>query len=179
MMKASEKKTNSKIAVFDLGGGTFDISILDIGDGVFEVLSTHGDTHLGGDDFDQVLIDHIAEEFRKTEGIDKLDHGTPVPDDDDQALLEALVYFARDNPNEQEISAGDTALWGTVKPLTRSVLSVNSGVQGRPRCRNIDFLIFGHAIHSPEPACLEPTYNRWPLEAEREDMLWALQEPAR
>ncbi len=65
-----EKKTNSKIAVFDLGGGTFDISILDIGDGVFEVLSTHGDTHLGGDDFDQVLIDHIAEEFRKTEGID-------------------------------------------------------------------------------------------------------------
>jgi molecular chaperone DnaK len=65
-----EKKTNAKIAVFDLGGGTFDISILDIGDGVFEVLSTHGDTHLGGDDFDQVLIDHIAEEFRKTEGID-------------------------------------------------------------------------------------------------------------
>ena len=59
-----------KIAVFDLGGSPFDISILNIGDGVFEVLSTHGDTHLGGDDFDQVLIDHIAEEFRKTEGID-------------------------------------------------------------------------------------------------------------
>jgi molecular chaperone DnaK len=65
-----EKKTNSKIAVFDLGGGTFDISVLDIGDGVFEVLATNGDTHLGGDDFDQVLIDHIADEFRKTEGID-------------------------------------------------------------------------------------------------------------
>ncbi|MCH2132426.1 MAG: molecular chaperone DnaK [Phycisphaerales bacterium] len=65
-----EKKTNTKIAVFDLGGGTFDISILDIGDGVFEVLATNGDGHLGGDDFDQVLIDEIAEEFRKTDGID-------------------------------------------------------------------------------------------------------------
>jgi molecular chaperone DnaK len=65
-----EKKTNTKIAVFDLGGGTFDVSILDIGDGVFEVLSTSGDGHLGGDDFDQVIIDFLAEEFRKTEGID-------------------------------------------------------------------------------------------------------------
>ncbi|HCA39261.1 MAG TPA: molecular chaperone DnaK [Phycisphaerales bacterium] len=65
-----EKKTNTKIAVFDLGGGTFDVSVLDIGDGVFEVLSTNGDGHLGGDDFDQVIIDYLAEEFRKTEGID-------------------------------------------------------------------------------------------------------------
>ncbi|MFG0257677.1 MAG: molecular chaperone DnaK [Phycisphaerales bacterium JB043] len=65
-----DKKKNEKVAVFDLGGGTFDISILDVGDGVFEVLSTNGDTHLGGDDFDHVLIDFIAEEFRKTEGID-------------------------------------------------------------------------------------------------------------
>ncbi len=65
-----EKKKNAKIAVFDFGGGTFDISILDIGEGVFEVLSTHGDTHLGGDDLDQRIIEHVAEEFRKTEGID-------------------------------------------------------------------------------------------------------------
>jgi len=65
-----EKKTNSKIAVFDLGGGTFDVSILDIGDGVFEVLATNGDTHLGGDDFDQRLIDHIADEFKKQESMD-------------------------------------------------------------------------------------------------------------
>jgi len=65
-----EKKKNAKIVVFDFGGGTFDISILDIGDGVFEVLSTHGDTHLGGDDLDQRLIEYAAEEFRKTEGID-------------------------------------------------------------------------------------------------------------
>jgi molecular chaperone DnaK len=65
-----DKKKNQKIAVFDLGGGTFDVSILDIGDGVFEVLSTNGDTHLGGDDWDQTLIDFIAEEFRKKEGID-------------------------------------------------------------------------------------------------------------
>jgi molecular chaperone DnaK len=65
-----DKKKNEKVAVFDLGGGTFDISILDIGDGVFEVLSTNGDTHLGGDDFDQVIIDYIAEEFKKEQGID-------------------------------------------------------------------------------------------------------------
>jgi len=65
-----EKKRNEKIAVFDLGGGTFDISILDIGDNVFEVLSTNGDTHLGGDDYDEVLINYVAEEFRKREGID-------------------------------------------------------------------------------------------------------------
>ncbi|MFO0895293.1 MAG: molecular chaperone DnaK [Phycisphaerales bacterium] len=65
-----EKKKNARIAVFDLGGGTFDISILDVGDGVFEVLATNGDGHLGGDDFDQKLIDHLAEEFRKKEGID-------------------------------------------------------------------------------------------------------------
>src|SRR5262249_31101319 len=64
------KKKNEKIAVFDLGGGTFDISVLDVGDGVFTVESTNGDTHLGGDDFDQVLIDYIAEEFRKENGID-------------------------------------------------------------------------------------------------------------
>ncbi len=65
-----DKKKNEKIAVFDLGGGTFDVSILDIGDGVFEVLSTNGDTHLGGDDWDQRMIEFIAEEFRKKEGID-------------------------------------------------------------------------------------------------------------
>ena len=59
-----------KIAVYDLGGGTFDISILELGDGVFEVLATNGDTHLGGDDFDQVLIDWLAEQFNEAEGID-------------------------------------------------------------------------------------------------------------
>ncbi|MFP4162891.1 MAG: molecular chaperone DnaK [Chitinispirillaceae bacterium] len=65
-----EKKKNEKIAVFDLGGGTFDISILEIGEGVFEVKSTNGDTHLGGDDFDKVLIDYIAGEFKASDGID-------------------------------------------------------------------------------------------------------------
>jgi molecular chaperone DnaK len=65
-----EKKKNEKIAVFDLGGGTFDISILDVGDGVFEVKGVNGDTHLGGDDFDQVLIDYIADEFKRENGID-------------------------------------------------------------------------------------------------------------
>jgi molecular chaperone DnaK len=65
-----EKKKNEKLAVFDLGGGTFDISILDVGDGVFEVKGVNGDTHLGGDDFDQVLIDFIADQFKKDNGID-------------------------------------------------------------------------------------------------------------
>jgi molecular chaperone DnaK len=68
-----EKKKNEKIAVFDFGGGTFDVSILDIGDDVVEVLSTHGDTHLGGDDLDEALINYLAEEFKKTEGIDLRD----------------------------------------------------------------------------------------------------------
>jgi len=65
-----DKKSEEKIAVFDLGGGTFDISILEIGEGVFEVKSTHGDTHLGGEDFDLRLIDHLADEFKKEQGID-------------------------------------------------------------------------------------------------------------
>ncbi len=63
-------KKEEKIAVFDLGGGTFDISILEIGDGVFEVKATNGDTHLGGEDFDLHLIDYLADEFKKDQGID-------------------------------------------------------------------------------------------------------------
>ncbi len=65
-----DKKSEEKIAVYDLGGGTFDISILEIGDGVFEVKATNGDTHLGGDDFDKRIIDWIVEEFKKQEGVD-------------------------------------------------------------------------------------------------------------
>lgn len=65
-----DKKGDSTIAVYDLGGGTFDVSVLDIGDGVYEVRSTAGDTHLGGDDFDQKLIDHFIAEFKKEQGID-------------------------------------------------------------------------------------------------------------
>jgi molecular chaperone DnaK len=65
-----DKKKNEKICVFDLGGGTFDVSVLDVGEGVFEVLSINGNTHLGGDDFDEELINYVAEEFRKQQGID-------------------------------------------------------------------------------------------------------------
>ena len=65
-----DKKSNETILVFDLGGGTFDVSILEVGDGVFEVLSTSGDTHLGGDDFDKKIVDFLAGEFQKNEGID-------------------------------------------------------------------------------------------------------------
>ncbi|NDE62810.1 MAG: molecular chaperone DnaK [Chlamydiae bacterium] len=65
-----KQHTDKKIIVFDLGGGTFDVSVLEIGDGVFEVLSTNGDTHLGGDDFDNVIVAHLIEEFKKENGID-------------------------------------------------------------------------------------------------------------
>ena len=64
------KDKTKKLLYYDLGGGTFDISILEIGEGVFEVLSTNGDTHLGGDDFDEVIIDWLAEEFNKEEQVD-------------------------------------------------------------------------------------------------------------
>lgn len=65
-----DKEKEGKVAVYDLGGGTFDISVLDIGDGVFEVLATNGDTHLGGDDFDEALISYVATEFKNSQGID-------------------------------------------------------------------------------------------------------------
>ena len=65
-----DKKNNERILVFDLGGGTFDVSVLEVGDGVFEVLSTSGDTHLGGDDFDKVIVDYLADSFKANEGID-------------------------------------------------------------------------------------------------------------
>jgi len=68
-----DKDKSGKVAVFDLGGGTFDVSVLDMGDGVFEVLATSGDSHLGGDDFDDALIDYVASEFKKENGIDLRD----------------------------------------------------------------------------------------------------------
>ena len=73
-----DKEKDEKIVVFDLGGGTFDVSVLEIGDGVFEVLSTNGNTHLGGDDFDQRIIDYLADEFKKKEGIDLRDDRTAL-----------------------------------------------------------------------------------------------------
>jgi molecular chaperone DnaK len=65
-----EKKTNEVVLIFDLGGGTFDVSLLEVGDEVFEVLATSGDTHLGGDDFDQAIVDYVIQNFKKTEGVD-------------------------------------------------------------------------------------------------------------
>ena len=69
-LRPRQEDRSEKIAVFDLGGGTFDISILELGDGVFEVKSTNGDTFLGGEDFDQRIIDYLADEFKKDQGID-------------------------------------------------------------------------------------------------------------
>ena len=65
-----DKKSNKKIAVYDLGGGTFDVSILELGDGVFEVKSTNGDTFLGGEDFDNTIVEYLLSEFKKENGID-------------------------------------------------------------------------------------------------------------
>ena len=65
-----DKQGHETVLVFDLGGGTFDVSILDVGDGVVEVRATAGDTHLGGDDFDRRLVDHLADEFQQENGID-------------------------------------------------------------------------------------------------------------
>ena len=67
-----DKKNNETILVFDLGGGTFDVSILEVGDGVFEVLSTSGDTNLGGDDFDKIIVNWLVADFKEKEGIDLL-----------------------------------------------------------------------------------------------------------
>src|SRR5690606_24319883 len=67
-----DKVKQETICVFDLGGGTFDVSILEVADGVFRVISTNGDTHLGGDDFDEALINYVASEFKKEQGIDIL-----------------------------------------------------------------------------------------------------------
>src|SRR5262249_60083232 len=65
-----DKKKDEKIIIYDLGGGTFDVSVLEVGDGVVEVKSTNGDTHLGGDDFDQVLINYVSDQFKKEKGVD-------------------------------------------------------------------------------------------------------------
>ncbi|MBL8799952.1 MAG: molecular chaperone DnaK [Planctomycetia bacterium] len=114
-----DKKKNEKIAVFDLGGGTFDISVLDVGDGVFEVKGVNGDTHLGGDDFDQVLIDYIADEFKKENGVDLRK---------DQMALQRLKEAAeRAKKDLSQSTTADinlpfiTAVDGTPKHLTMSL----------------------------------------------------------
>src|SRR5215472_6469258 len=114
-----DKKKSERIAVFDLGGGTFDISILDVGEGVFKVESTNGDTHLGGDDFDQVLIDWIAEEFKKEHGIDLRKDQMAL-----QRLKEAAERAKKDlsQANSTDINLPFiTAVDGVPKHLTMSL----------------------------------------------------------
>lgn len=119
MDKGNEDK---KIAVYDLGGGTFDISILELGDGVFEVLSTNGDTHLGGDDFDQVIIDWLANEFKNAEGVDLRKDAMAL-----QRLKEAaekakieLSSSAQTEINLPYITATESGPKHLVQTLTRS-----------------------------------------------------------
>lgn len=117
-----DKKKDEIIAVYDLGGGTFDISILEIGDGVFEVLSTNGDTHLGGDNFDQALIDYLADEFEKENGMDLRDDRTAL-----QRLKEAaekakieLSSSEKTEINIPYITADSKGPKHLTKTLTRS-----------------------------------------------------------
>jgi molecular chaperone DnaK len=117
-----KKHVDSKVAVFDLGGGTFDVSILELGDGVFEVKSTNGDTHLGGDDFDKVIMDWLAEEFKKDEGIDV--HKDPMAwqrlkDAAEKAKIE-LSSSQETEINLPYITAVDGVPKHLVKKLTRA-----------------------------------------------------------
>mgnify|MGYP000979495145 FL=1 len=119
-----DKKKDEKVAIFDLGGGTFDISILEMGEGVFEVLSTNGDTHLGGDDFDQVIIDHIAEAFKSKENFDLREDRTAL-----QRLREAAEKAKIELSTSEEtdinipyITATDKGPKHLKEKLTRSEL---------------------------------------------------------
>ena len=117
-----KKHTDQKIAVFDLGGGTFDVSILELGEGVFEVKSTNGDTHLGGDDFDKLIMDWLSEEFKKDEGIDL--HKDPMSwqrlkDAAEKAKIE-LSSSTETEINLPYITAVDGVPKHLVKKLTRA-----------------------------------------------------------
>ncbi|NMC09105.1 molecular chaperone DnaK [Candidatus Microgenomates bacterium] len=119
-----DKGKDEKVAIFDLGGGTFDISILEMGDGVFEVLSTNGDTHLGGDDFDQKIIDYLADQFKNKEGIDLRDDRTAL-----QRLREAAEKAKIELSSSEEteinipyITASDKGPKHLREKITRSEL---------------------------------------------------------
>jgi len=119
-----DKGKDEKVAIFDLGGGTFDISILEMGDGVFEVLSTNGDTHLGGDDFDQKIIEHLADLFENKEGIDLKDDRTAL-----QRLREAAEKAKIELSSSEEtevnipyITASDKGPKHLREKITRSEL---------------------------------------------------------
>jgi molecular chaperone DnaK len=117
-----KKNSDNKVAVFDLGGGTFDISILELGDGVFEVKSTNGDTHLGGDDFDQKIIDWLADEFKAAEGMDlRQDHMAlqRLKEAAEKAKIE-LSNSSQTEINLPYVTATQTGPKHLVKTLTRA-----------------------------------------------------------
>ncbi len=119
-----DKKENEQIAVYDLGGGTFDISILEIGDGVYEVRATNGDTHLGGDDFDQRIIDWLLEEFKKDQGMDLSEDKQAMQrlrDASEKAKIE-LSSKMETEINIPYITADETGPKHLVTTLTRSKL---------------------------------------------------------
>ena len=140
-----DKKKDEKIAVYDLGGGTFDISILELGDGVFEVKATNGDTHLGGDDFDQRVIDWLLAEFKKDQGIDLRQGpaGPPAPQGGGREGQDRAVVDRSTEINLPYITADATGPKHLVMTLTRAkledlvgdLIEKTKGPVARPRSR--------------------------------------------
>jgi molecular chaperone DnaK len=126
-----DKKSEEKIAVFDLGGGTFDISILEIGEGVFEVKATNGDTHLGGEDFDLRLIDFLADEFKKDQGIDLRSDKMAL-----QRLKEAAEKAKMELSSSMETDVNLPFITADASGPKHLECQDHPGQAGRPGCRS-------------------------------------------
>ncbi len=187
-----DKKKNEKIAVYDLGGGTFDVSILEIGDGVFEVRATNGDTHLGGDDFDDVIITWLAEEFKKAEGIDLTKDRMALQrlkESAEKAKIELssaasteinLPFITADasGPKHLNVSLTRATLEQICAQLDRAQQgALLAGPQGRrhARTKDIDEVVFGRRH---DPSCLRcrnwssPSLARSPTRASTLTKSW-------
>lgn len=139
-----DKKTDEKIAVYDLGGGTFDISVLEIGDGVFEVKATNGDTHLGGDDWDNTLMDWILDEFKKEAGMDL----RKQPDALQRITHHASIHQSRHNalnllPMYPQVRPRHRLPAGGIQRTEPRMLKLCLGLQVRDRCHRRQKIIAG------------------------------------
>ncbi len=144
-----KKNIDQRIAVFDLGGGTFDISILELGDGVFEVKSTNGDTHLGGDDFDKIIMDWLADEFKKEENIDLRKDAMAL-----QRLKEAAEKAKVELSSSQETEINlpyITAVDGTPKHLVKKI--------SRSKFEQLSDVLFQRCLKPCEQALKDAGYN--------------------
>jgi molecular chaperone DnaK len=146
-----KKSQDLKIAVFDLGGGTFDISILELGDGVFEVKSTNGDTHLGGDDFDHMVIDWLAGEFLKDEGVDLRK---------DPMALQRLREAVRGKVELSILPGNKPAIYNAGRPF-QSTLSKHLPAQ------------FEIMMHFPVPLTMQKALSDSGLKASEDNYCWS------